>query len=917
MKRKFLIIVLVFYFFSGFLYSQDKVTYELFLRFSEYYNSGDFLSGEKAMLSVVNSKNPNALYLVAAYNNLGIVNNHLGKYEESLKWYNLAESRISNKQNSKELADIYTNKATIYLIQKSFDTAIEYLDKAIAIYLTIDLADNNILQKTSTAYMNLGIVYCNTKDYKTAFKYLNKSLGLKAKNNLPEKALLCFNLAKTYSGLDNPLKAEELYLKSIADFKKEFGEEYYRLADVYFDFGSFLGSLNRNCEELTAYRKALFICQKNYGEKHTYTSLSYKHLGDFFIQRGNYDSALVYFQKSLISVVKDYNDKDIFSNPNIDSVIFNIRLLDNLKGKAMALELLAERQDSSGHKILTYQKSLETIDLALDLIDRIRIKYLTQESKIYLAENEKETYMFAVHVAGNLYKLTSDKTVAINMFNISQEGKAAVLRNEITENELVYTTGIPDSLRRKQAQLAGNISAYDNLVIEEIKKKNPDNKKISLWKNAVFEMKRENERVEDLINRRYPQYNELLQKTDPLTLSEIRKRLTNDETIIDYLLSSRSYEGKRKMYIFLISKEDLKFRETDFDSLFTKNTDIIRNYKMKPISQSETIESFKNYTNALFYMYSNLIQPVEGLIKGKRLIIIPDEEIGLLPFDAFLKYKPVNGQNDFENLSYLINDYTFSFGYSSSLVFGKENKITSANRIYAFSPDYGEENESELPGANSETGTILKLFRGREFSGDNASKSNFIEALNTPAILHLAMHSLTDTSNSKYSYLLFDQDKDSLNVGILYNYEISISKINSPMVVLSACNSGTGKLCSGEGIMSLARGFILAGASSVIRTKWEINDETSSSIIKSFYYYLSKGKPKDEALRLAKLNYIRSNPPAYSNPYFWAAYEVLGDNSPIAGKIHTLLPALTILLFLIIVLMYYFNRRKISSALSL
>ena len=72
------------------------------------------------------------------------------------------------------------------------------------------------------------------------------------------------------------------------------------------------------------------------------------------------------------------------------------------------------------------------------------------------------------------------------------------------------------------------------------------------------------------------------------------------------------------------------------------------------------------------------------------------------------------------------------------------------------------------------------------------------------------------------------------------------------MVVLSACNSGGGTLYSGEGLMSLARGFTLAGASSVIKTAWEINDETSSAIITRFYSHLAKGEDKDEAMRHRK-----------------------------------------------------------------
>jgi CHAT domain-containing protein len=134
------------------------------------------------------------------------------------------------------------------------------------------------------------------------------------------------------------------------------------------------------------------------------------------------------------------------------------------------------------------------------------------------------------------------------------------------------------------------------------------------------------------------------------------------------------------------------------------------------------------------------------------------------------------------------------------------------------------------------------------------------------------------------------------------------------MVVLSACNSGTGTLYSGEGLMSLARGFILAGASSVIKTAWEVNDEASSDIIVDFYEYLSKGKQKNEALRLAKLKFLGTVPPSRKNPYYWAAYEVLGDNSPVEQKHFRTVILLTLIFGLVGGgLVVYFKRRRIFS----
>ena len=132
------------------------------------------------------------------------------------------------------------------------------------------------------------------------------------------------------------------------------------------------------------------------------------------------------------------------------------------------------------------------------------------------------------------------------------------------------------------------------------------------------------------------------------------------------------------------------------------------------------------------------------------------------------------------------------------------------------------------------------------------------------------------------------------------------------MVVISSCNSGTGTLNHGEGVMSLARGFFLAGASSVIMSGWAVNDEVSREIISSFYYHLSQGSPKNEAMRLAKIEYMKTNSSTYSNPYYWAPYEVLGDNSKIVKidlkKVLMLLPL--ILLLPAVLTIYYLIRRS-------
>ena len=894
---------------------QDSI-YNKFIKFIDLYNSGDFIGAEKCMLTVLESENKlSPDYIVPAYNNLGLIKKSLGLYTEALDYYNKAENLINHKkENYVVLAGIYNNKSRIYTFRRSYSTAIEFLGKAIRIFQNLENPDRSVLQSLSTAYLNIGIIHYELRDYNSALENLEKSARLKLNNDLSEIELVFLNLAKTYARTGSLKKAEEYFAICLSTNKDKFGGDYYRLAEVYFDYGLFLRSERRNAEALEAHSKALSICLKNYGEKHTFVALSWKHLGDDYLAQADYATALEYYQRSLIAVVNDFSNNDIYSNPSVDSSLFDIRLLDNLKSKARALELFANEQNDKALKLKTINKSLETIELALHLIDNIRNNYLTEDSRIYLSENEKETYLFAVHIASTLYSLTGDIAVKTKIYSIVQKAKSAVLRNEITENDLLYSAAIRDTTREKQNRLSGNIAAYNNLIIEESRKTSPDSTRISLWKDALFDMNREKEKITEEINREFPEYYELLQKIEPVALAGIQKHLRRDETIVDYLLSNQYNEGKRDLYILVITKDDFEFRETILDSLFSKNAGMIRNSFQHP-----AVNNFVEFTGALAYIYGSLLKPVRELIAGSKLIIIPDEEIAWLPFDALLVNKPGPDQADYEGLQYLLYDYSISYCYFSSLIFNKSLLKQEGEEVLSFAPDYGLPGDhglvaDSLLGTVNELKSVYRWFRGKSFTGESATETNFRLAMQEPAIFHLAMHSISDSVNSRYSYMLFDTRNDTLEDGRLYNYEISLSKLKSPMVVLSACNSGTGTLYHGEGLMSLARGFILAGASSVIMTSWEVNDEISADIISGFYYYLSTGKHKNDALRLAKLRYLKGSSPAYSNPYYWAAYEVLGNSAPVKRN-YVASGLIICALFLIagVVLILYLRRRRIFS----
>ncbi len=142
------------------------------------------------------------------------------------------------------------------------------------------------------------------------------------------------------------------------------------------------------------------------------------------------------------------------------------------------------------------------------------------------------------------------------------------------------------------------------------------------------------------------------------------------------------------------------------------------------------------------------------------------------------------------------------------------------------------------------------------------------------------MHTLLNDRFPMHSKMIFSTEPDSSEDGFLNTYEIYGIPLKAKMVVLSSCNSGSGYLHEGEGILSLARGFAYSGSKSVLLSMWEIEDRSGSEIIKNFYRYIKRGYSKSSALKKARIKFLKNADQLRSHPYFWSAYVLYGDNSP-------------------------------------
>jgi CHAT domain-containing protein len=215
-----------------------------------------------------------------------------------------------------------------------------------------------------------------------------------------------------------------------------------------------------------------------------------------------------------------------------------------------------------------------------------------------------------------------------------------------------------------------------------------------------------------------------------------------------------------------------------------------------------------------------------------------------------------------------------------------------------------------LVNAQEEVSNVINIFHGDIFNNEKATESNF--KLNSEGydVLHLAMHTIIDDEDPMYSKMVFSMGNDSTNDGYLNTFEIYNLNLKAQLAVLSACNTGSGKIRNGEGIMSLARGFIYAGVPSIVMTLWEVDDKSGADIMTNFYSYLKDGQAKDKALQNAKLEYLSTASQLRAHPYFWSAYVNVGNSNPLRKSHKYELVIYASILFLAIFAFIFYRRQK-------
>lgn len=514
-------------------------------------------------------------------------------------------------------------------------------------------------------------------------------------------------------------------------------------------------------------------------------------------------------------------------------------------------------------------------------------------------------------MALELFDSTGSPLYEERAYSLATQSKTLEMNFEIREKRRLYMKSVDESAVIKFQTLKEEINSLTNLIHKEERNIDADWDMVEQLKHEMFSQKRNLESLHHEIFGKG--FDSLTVSLPEIThLKNLQSKLSKDQTVIEYVIDEDGSSGEQYIYIFVVTKDSCRIFPASLDPSVIHHINFVHNSLASVTGGQSPNGVDEGLTNSLHQLYNRLVSPVEKWIETKNVIIIPDGLLVYVPYELLIR--EINDAKSYSEIDFLLHEHAISYSPNSKWVnivgpssIWKRPKITA----FASKRQDSQRNPTDIRRASLEIEEILKEFKGEKVSEELTKEVIKEKTKWNPNIQHFAMHSIADTGLTDNPYIILDSNLDS-STSKIYDFEISNLNMYSPMVVLNSCESGIGAYHVGEGFLSISRSFLIAGASSVVQTKWPIEDIASSKIITEYYRKLAKGMSKSEALQAAKINYIRTTPNSFTHPHYWAGFQIYGDPSPIVRK-YSLIQAITGIIVLLIIITIIYRRKNIRN----
>lgn len=593
-------------------------------------------------------------------------------------------------------------------------------------------------------------------------------------------------------------------------------------------------------------------------------------LAEVYQAKGDYARAINTSHEILEGMLDGFAPRDWRSQPTPASLHAENRLNDALLTKAKALE--AWYEETSDPEMLTL--ALECYQSVGVVEQHQRRAYRYEASQLFNLADAQRRSESAISLALRLAQLTGDDRYLETAFAFAEQNKSQLLLEAFYHAKAADSGGLPSKEQAKERELQRLLAETEKQLLQA-RSQGAD----TVAQSLALELDVLKQQYEDWIlelEQSYPSYYQTKYNASTYSATAVREQLLlPDQAFVEYFV------GQRETYAFVITAEDFKVVPLGASDSLEQQIAAFR-YAIEQFqySNSDRTALCRTYNELGYRLYEQLLAPLEeAMTLPEELVVVPSGALGLLPFDAMLTELPAEGCR-FGAYPYVLHHYNISYAYSANLHAALLERPTYKMRFASFAPVFTEQGPFEALSHNVDLAKNLRAsMGGRLFENNTATINNLQTIAGRYSLFHFATHAKANTDAGELSFILFSDGTDH-SYDSLFVRDIYVLPLQAEMVVLSACETAVGKLHRGEGIINLARGFLYAGANSVVTTQWSINDATSQELMEAFYGHLRGGYTKSDALRQAKLEQVAKGGQLYAHPVYWAAFAPLGNMRP-------------------------------------
>ncbi|MEL6654456.1 MAG: tetratricopeptide repeat protein, partial [Bacteroidota bacterium] len=431
------------------------------------------------------------------------------------------------------------------------------------------------------------------------------NLGLHTRSVMHDNLALLLDEQGDYQAALGQLDRAKRFLEAGHPFWANIWRHY---AQIYRHLGEY-GFAERYIEKSQTLREA------QYPHRHYSRAALHQDRAQLLADFGEFEKSLGEWQQSMYHLTGDFAPQSLTALPSLQGISYPQEMLESLQQKALSWQGLADKSGTLQYR----EEANRTYQLATKLADTLRVSYWGEEAKLLLSSAIVPLYEAAIQNALHLYEATQSEQWLREAYYFAAKNKAAILREQIREEQAGQVASIPDSLLIAQREVRYRLAQVEQMLLTY-----PDSVSFQEKRFRLYERQRV---IQDRIEAAYPEYLQLQREAVFTRASVVQAQLGSGSLLLEY------FWGKEALHVFALEKNTIQHHQIDQaeslrDSL-SRYLEMLRDRRAAEQSDSKVLASYQRLS---YQLYHNLLAPVETQKQYDRLLIIADGPLGYLPF---------------------------------------------------------------------------------------------------------------------------------------------------------------------------------------------------------------------------------------------------------------------------------------------